>query len=712
MDVSSLTLILYVLSIFVISGLLSIALYKLLPGKKNKKDLLEHEAIYRAIIETSADGFWISDLDGHFLEVNDVYVRMSGYSREELLTMRIPDVEVMESPEETEAHLNNLIKNGHDRFESYHRRKDGSIWPVEIVTNFWPINGGLCFVFITDITERKRIAEQVDLMAKVFQNSMEAMLITDTSNRIINVNSSFVRMTGYTLDEVMGKDPKVLSAKRQSAEFYQNMWTRLLNEGFWEGEVEDRRKDGHIYPKWLSITTVRNYKNDVVNFIASFTDITERKRAENEIRNLAFYDTLTGLHNRFSFVSYLEQELIHSERNDEQIALMFIDLDRFKSINDTLGHLVGDKLLVEVAGYIRDSLRESDLVARIGGDEFVVLLNDVKDTARVVVVAQKLIKKISSSYYIDGHELYTAPSIGISIFPDDGSDVKTLMQNADTAMYHAKKEGGGSFKFFDTGMNEDAMERLDLESGLHRALESGEFTLYYQLQFTRDEEPVAAEALIRWNHPVKGQILPDKFIPVAEETGMVMSVGQWVLETACRQLRKWTDRNIPVQRVAVNLSAQEFLQEKFPEKVMNIVKNNGIRPWQLELEITESTAMRNPERIISVMQTLKDMEIRLSIDDFGTGYSSLAYLSRLPIDQVKIDRYFIRDLESDPTAMAITTTTIELARKLNVEVVAEGVENKQQSEILKSYGCDLQQGYYYCKPLSAEEIIELLSSNS
>jgi diguanylate cyclase (GGDEF)-like protein/PAS domain S-box-containing protein len=677
--------------------------------KAAEQTLRASEAQYRSVIETSANGFWIVDMEARLLEVNDAYVQLSGYSREELLSMRIPDLEVTERPEETAAHIEKILREGHDRFETIHRAKDGRLLPVEIVSNFWPEVSGRLFVFITDITERKKSIEHINLLARVFEDSVEAMLITDAENNITDVNAAFTQLTGYTPEEVIGKNPNILSSGAQTPEFYREMWRRLLNEGYWQGEIWDRRKDGSTYPKLLSISVVRNARGDIVNHIASFTDISERKRAENEIRQLAYFDTLTGLHNRLSLITQLEQELARARRNQKQLALMFIDLDRFKVINDTLGHRIGDGLLVEVAGAIRNTIRESDLVARLGGDEFVVLLTDIPHIDEAGVVAGKLTNRISRPYIIDGNTIYTSPSIGISAYPEDGTDVSMLMQHADLAMYHAKSSGGNQFQFFDAAMNDKAVERLHVENRLRRAVEYGELELYYQPQITLDGRILGVEALTRWNHPEQGLLLPDKFIPVAEETGLILPIGRWVLETACRQLRRWRDKGLPLQKVAINLSAQEFLQDAFVESVTHIIADAGVRPHHIELEITESIAINNPDHVISTMNAMKAAGIRIAMDDFGIGYSSLSYLKLLPIDLLKIDRSFIRDLESDRDNQAIIKSTIELAHALGIEVAAEGVETEWQATALASHGCDLRQGYYYSKPLPVDELERFLA---
>ena len=665
-------------------------------------------ARYRTILEATTDGFWAVGLEtGRLLDVNDSYVWMSGYSCEELLAMSISDLEANERPEDTAAHILKVIREGADLFETRHRRKDGAIIDVEVSAMLQPETNQI-FCFLRDISQRKAAEKQLRLLAMVFENSGEGILITDAQNRIEKVNLSFTRLTGYRQEEVFGKNPRILSSGLQSREFYASMWQCLLQEGFWQGEIWDRRKNGETYPKWLSISVIRNERKEIVNYIGSFSDIAELKRAEKEIEKLAYHDPLTGLPNRFSLLAQLEQAMAKARRNHGRLALMFIDLDRFKIINDTLGHHIGDMLIVKVGKRLRNSIRESDVVARLGGDEFVVLLTDMPSTTEAGVVAAKIVNDLSLSYVVEGISLFSSPSVGISIYPDDGDNINTIMKNADTAMYQAKSTGGNGYRFFDAVMTQKSSERLNFENGLRCAQENGEFELHYQPQVQADGKIRALEALIRWRHPEFGQVPPARFIAIAEETGLILGIGKWVLRTACMQLKTWAGEGFRGIRIAVNVSSQEFMQDDFTESVEEIVREAGIRPDQLELEITESVAMANPERIIGIMRSLRAASIRLSIDDFGTGYSSLAYLKLFPIDQIKIDRSFIKDMDIDANDKTITVSTIALAQKLGLEVVAEGVESARQSDILFAHGCDLIQGFVFSKPLPAGAITALL----
>lgn len=649
------------------------------------------------------------DLSGNLLDVNDSYVNQSGYSREELLQMKVSDLEYKEKAEETRAHIEKIVTEGHDLFESWHKRKDGVPWPVEIKTNYWPIGEGILFVFITDISKRLKKDEELRLLVSVFNHSGEAMLISDSRNRIIKVNPAFTELTGYSLEEIEGKNPSVLSAGYESREFYKEMWNSIMTGDNWQGEIYDKRKDGTVYPKMLSITTIRDEQNKIVNYIGSFFDISDRKHAENEIKKLAYSDTLTGLHNRLSILATCEAWVDRAKKDNERIAIFFMDLDRFKVINDTLGHQIGDLLLQSVGQRIKENVRDSDPVGRFGGDEFIILMDGFKSADDISYVAKKLVRELSRPFLVEGHVLYTSPSIGIAVFPDDGSSVSLLMRNADTAMYQSKNDGGKGYKFFSAAMSHFVAERMEVETGLYRALENGEFALHYQPQYNENLEISGLEALIRWSHPTKGLIPPDQFIPIAEETGIIKKIGMWVIQTVCDQIADWNSRGIRSPRVAINLSVHEFLQHEFVKVVQDLLDRARVDGTSLEFEITERSAMTNPEEISNVMVAIKGLGIRISVDDFGTGYSSLAYLGKFPIDTLKLDRTFIQRMQVEPSSMAITLSSIDLARKLGMEVIAEGVETEEQSLILFQAGCNSQQGYHFSKPLPPDEVETLLA---
>lgn len=561
---------------------------------------------------------------------------------------------------------------------------------------------------VQDISEQKRAEETINLYANVFRHSAEAILITDAENRIIAINPSLTELTGYTQQELVGKDPSILASGHTPEETYQKMWQSLEQQGSWQGELTDRRKNGEIYPKWATLSVVRDELGNVVNHIASFSDITERKVSEERIFRLAHHDTLTGLLNRFSLEERLGQAVAQAKRSGEQLAVMFIDMDRFKVINDTLGHHVGDGLLVEVGKRLTAAVRESDIVARLGGDEFIVVLTRMDDHQQVTQLAAKIVHSLSAPYRLLQHELRSSPSVGVAIFPDDGCDVDALMKNADTAMYHAKGQGRNNFQLFTSAMNEEAREGMTLERDLRLALEREEFALHYQPKIEADDGRISGvEALLRWHHPERGMVPPDIFIPIAEESNLITPLGSWVLNQACRQLEQWRNQGLSIS-MAVNLSPKQFNDPKLLEELRTLVERHAISPGELELEVTETAAMTNAEQAIESMKSIRALGIELAIDDFGTGYSSLAYLKSFPIQTLKLDRSFVRDIGEDENDTAISKATISLAHSLGLRVVAEGVETEQQKQFLIGHHCDMLQGYLFSRPLPADEVTQLL----
>lgn len=563
---------------------------------------------------------------------------------------------------------------------------------------------------VRNILQRKRAEAQLRLAAHVFQHSGEAILITDNQNRIVEANPAFTRMTGYALEEVQGQDPRILSSGRSSREEYAAMWQAIRDRGFWQGEMWDRRKDGGIYPKLITISVVRNVQGDIDFHIASFADLSEQKATEEKIRHVAHHDALTGLPNRLHLQISLEQAISAARRETSEVALMFIDLDRFKIINDTLGHNIGDGLLVAVAQRLQECVRDSDLVARLGGDEFVVSLSSNDAANAAAHVAEKILARLAQPYEIDGNPLHTTPSIGISIYPHDGDSIEALMKNADTAMYHAKSRGRNNFQFFSPDMNQSTNDRLALENSLHLALEREEFEIYYQPQADMPSgRLVGAEALIRWRHPERGMVSPLQFIPLAEENGMILPIGAWVLREVCRQLKAWREQGLPDLHVAVNLSPRQFRQEKLVDDILKALAEFSIPAAALELEITESSVMENADAAVLQLKKLNQHGLSIAIDDFGTGYSSLSYLKRFPVSKLKIDRSFVMDIPGDPNDTAIAIAVIQLARSLGLKVVAEGVETAEQQQFLHDQGCDFLQGYRYSKPLDATAFAEFVA---
>ncbi|HEU4707903.1 MAG TPA: EAL domain-containing protein [Methylophilaceae bacterium] len=564
-----------------------------------------------------------------------------------------------------------------------------------------------------DITARKEAEAGLKLSRQVFDNTAEGILITDAYFNVLEVNQAYLNITGYNREEVIGEKPVVMSTGLHNQQYYDELWQTLREEGKWVGEIWSRRKNGESYPEWLSISAVTDSKKIVQNYVAVFTDITQRKQSEERLQFLANHDALTHLPNRMLLQERIEQGLLRARRSHGKLAVLFIDLDRFKVINDTLGHQAGDMLLQEAARRLKECLRVSDTVARQGGDEFVVLVEDFADTQYLTAVARKIMGVLAQPFILLSQELYISASIGISVYPEDGVDLFSLLKNADVAMYRAKEGGKNTFQFYAAESNVHSLERLTLENSLRRALERKEFVLHYQAKLNlRTGKIIGAEALLRWQHPELGLIKPAEFISLAEETGLIIPVGAWVLEEACREAYRWQKVAGHSLRVGVNLSARQFREDGLHQTIANALAHSGLTADCLELEITESMIMQNAERATGLLQHFRELGTHVLIDDFGTGYSSLGYLKHFPIDSLKIDRSFVRDIPQDSDDMAITQAIIALARSLNLRVVAEGVENVEQLKYLREQGCDLMQGYIFSMPLPADEFMEFLSSNA
>ncbi|MCK0507456.1 sensor domain-containing protein [Aromatoleum anaerobium] len=592
------------------------------------------------------------------------------------------------------------------------RRRDGTV----LLVQGQPLPQGGFVTTYTDITARKRDEERLQLADKVFENSPEAIVITDLGHRIVSVNPAYTEITGVTAAAAQGTCFRPGSDDGEGAGAggpdSRTVWAIVGAHGSWSGETTGLRCDGQRYPRTLMINGVRDPETrEITHFIAIFSDITARKRAEADIEHLAYHDTLTGLANRFSLTARLQQSVADARRNGQRLAVMFLDLDRFKHINDSLGHPVGDELLKQVALRLRDAVRETDTVARLGGDEFVVVLQGIGGAHDVTHVAAKLLARLSAPYCVDTTELHTTPSIGISLFPDDSADPAALMRNADTAMYHAKAAGRAKFQFYTDEMNRAATARLDLERKLRGAAARGEFELWYQPQFdSRHGHLTGLEALVRWRHPEDGLIAPLRFIPLAEETGVIVEIGTWVLREACRQARQWLDAGLPQLRISVNLSVRQLREKCLVDTVSTILAASGLRPGLLELEITESAVMDNPDEAVALLQALKDLGVRIAIDDFGTGHSSLSYLKLFPLDHLKIDRSFVSDIEHDANDAMIVAAAVSLAHNLGLSVIAEGVESAVQVARLRELGCDELQGFHFSRPVTADVVENSLRS--
>ena len=677
--------------------------------RKKTQSLLQR---FKVAIETSHDGYWLTDIQGKILEANQAYADLSGYTVDELRGLSISDLEANENPEDVKARIVKLMDQGFDVFETRHRRKNGSVVDVEISTSLVRETQQLV-VFSRDITARKGAEQELRIAAAAFE-TRDAIVITDAQSNIIRVNHAFTEITGYTVEEVLGKNPRIMSSGRQDKAFYEVMWQQINENGSWAGEIWDRRKNGEVYPKWLTITSVKNERRQTTQYVAIFSDITARKQAEDEIRNLAFYDALTQLPNRRLLQERLHVALLASARYEDYGALLFVDLDRFKMLNDTLGHDYGDLLLIEVASRIKSCVREMDTVARLGGDEFVVLLEniggDLEDAShKVGMVAEKIRAALAHPYMLKEHEYYSSPSIGISLYHDADSTMDELLKHADAAMYQAKNAGRNAVRFYDPNLQHDLETRATLENDLRRAIENNELHLYYQVQVDINHQPTGVEALLRWIHPQRGLVSPAKFIPIAEDSSLILEIGNWVLEGACAQLAAWaSDERMSHLSLAINVSAHQFRLPDFVETVASALSRHNVVTSRLKLELTEGVVVNDLSEVATKMLALKALGVQLSLDDFGTGYSSLTYLKRLPLDQLKIDQSFIRDITSDPSDAGLVQTIIDMAKNFKQDVIAEGVETEAQLAFLKHYDCKSYQGYFFSKPIPVEELWEMM----
>lgn len=800
--------------------------------KRMQESLLRHHRV----IETAMDGYWMTSSDGFLQETNAAYARMSGYSQQELVGMHISQLEASERTEDVRGHMEKIIAQGHDRFETRHRHKSGGLIEIEVSVTFregyfyvfcrdiaqrkqdaarlahqqamleeaqhlgklgswqlaneelsWSnetydifeqdraITSGLLKIFnaaihpddreqveqafqrslkdrepydiehrlllpdgrikwvrehcytiyddggnplrsigmVQDITERKRYEDGLRVAAAAFETH-DGILITDAKANIQRVNRAFEKITGYSQWEVLGRNPRLMSSGRHDAAFYKEMWERLIQEGAWAGEIWDRRKSGEVYPKWMTITAVKDGQGRVSNYVAIFSDITERKRNEEEIRNMAFYDALTQLPNRRLFLDRLRSALAASTRSGDFGALLFIDLDRFKVLNDALGHDYGDLLLIEVAERIKACVREIDTVARLGGDEFVVVVEDIggnleEASYRAGLVAEKIREALSHAYHLKEHQHYSSPSIGVEMFHDGSASIDELIKHADVAMYQAKNAGRNTVRFYDPSLQQDLDMRAMLENDLRRAIENDEMQLHYQIQVDGARRIIGVEALLRWQHPQRGMISPAYFIPVAEESMMIIDLGDWVLHQACAQLVRWShDPHMAGLVMAVNVSAHQFAEQDFVTHLEAILKQHAVDPARLKLELTEGVVLNDITEVVEKMDALNTLGVRLSLDDFGTGYSSLAYLKQLPVNQLKIDQSFVRDITTDLSDAGMVRSIIDMAKNFGHDVIAEGVETEEQLNFLKLHGCMAYQGYFFSKPLPLKDLQRLV----
>lgn len=619
------------------------------------------------------------------------------------------------SRERAQEAIVTALREGSLFFEWECQRLDGRAFTADVLLTRMEVEDEVFLqTTVRDITERNKSEQRLRLAAEALANIDEGILITDVNSAIVFANKAFTSVSGYELDEVIGRSPAFLQSGRHDADFYKNMWRQLLATGHWHGEVWDKRKNGEVYPIQLTLSTMRDKDGKVTHYVSVLNDISSSKRYEAQLERQAHYDALTNLPNRVLFRIRLEAALARARRVKSTMALFFLDLDRFKTINDTLGHGVGDTLLQQVGLRLSENIRESDTVARLGGDEFALLLDLLKSSSDAAAVAQKLLDALATVFLIEGNELFISASIGISCFPDDGAEIDTLFKHADTAMYQAKAQGRNAYRYFSlSDINARAMEALQLGNELRHAIERNELYLEYQPRVELRTGAIRGmEALARWRHPTRGMVPPATFIPIAEQSGQMEKLGDWVLQEACRQIRSWQEQGLEPQRVAVNLSALQFAHTDLPSRIAAILAEYVVDPSMLELEVTESVIMVDADSARKMLAELKSMGLLIAIDDFGTGYSSLSYLKRFPISYLKIDQSFVKGICSDIEDAAITRVIIALAKSLGLKLIAEGVETECQRNFLEREGCDEAQGFLFSHSLPSAEAGALLKKSS
>jgi diguanylate cyclase (GGDEF)-like protein/PAS domain S-box-containing protein len=701
----------------ILLSILLASLYYIYRQRKLMAHALQQSNQYnRMLFEESTSGLALCRMNGDLVDINRSYASILGRTIEETLGLSYWEITPKQYAEDEQRQLESLKNTG--RYGPYTKEyihKDGHLVDVELNGQILEKDGeSYIWSSVEDITERKQTEVELRRAATVFNNTDEAIIVTDAEQNIIAVNNAFTEITGYQEDEVQGSNPRLQQSGRHDSSFYEKLWNVIQNKGQWRGEIWNRRKSGEIYPAWENINAVKDNQGRIINYVSVFSDISSIKETEERLAHIAHHDALTGLPNRLLFSANLEQAMEHAHRHDHMLAVLFLDLDRFKVINDTLGHAQGDKLLQTVASRVKDCVRAEDTVARLGGDEFTVILYEITHAQDAANIAEKIIDMVSQTIVIDGHDLLISTSIGISLYPNDATNCNDLIKAADAAMYHAKERGRKNFQFYTQELTEKAVEYHTIERGLYQALENGELELYYQPQVNLHNGNIAGvEALIRWHHPERGLLLPDVFIPVAEETSLIESISEWVLRTAFTDLLSWKQAGLAAVRMAVNISPRQLTSQENINKIHAVLDELDLdsHTLQLDLEITESVLEFAKDSIENIAR-IKRHNVMLAIDDFGTGHSSLSRLKDLPIDMVKIDQSFINDIAADVDAQAIVSAIIAMAHSLKLSVIAEGVETREQLLFLCHHQCDEIQGFLFSEALPASKIPAILKQNT
>jgi diguanylate cyclase (GGDEF)-like protein/PAS domain S-box-containing protein len=674
------------------------------------RDLSQSENRYQKIVENIHEGIWVIDKNNYTQYVNKRMADLIGYSIDEMLGKHVFSFMDDENENICKANIQRRrdgISEDH-RFELQHKSGE----PVYVAMASSPIlnahdeyDGAIAGVM--DVSNQRGQELKLKMLSSAVEQSGTMVMITDKDADIEYVNPKFCEVTGYDKEEILGENASILRSSDMDAEAIADLWATITSGRDWHGELHTKKKEGELFWSLMSISAIEDENGQISHFVTVIEDVSQLKEARQQMEQLAYIDTLTGLANRLLFRDRLEQVLKAVQRNKTHAALLYLDLDQFKRVNDSLGHDVGDALLMKVAERLRQCVRHQDTVARMGGDEFVMLLTDVDDMAGASAVARKVLKLMSQPMNLLKHELIITPSIGITLAPHDSLNADILLKNADLAMYRAKASGRNNYQFFTKEMNSKILEHLMIEGELKHAIENEELVMHFQPQMGIESgELVGIEALVRWDHPERGLISPDDFIPVAETTGLIVALGEWVLFSSCRTIRNMETFGLPSVKLAVNLSPRQFQDPNLIEMIQNALDKTGFKPIQLELEITETMLMNNLDYTVDMLKQIKALGISVSIDDFGTGYSSLSYLKRLPIDSLKVDQSFIKEIPQDKDDMEIAAAIIAMAHNLKLDVVAEGIETDAQWDFLKKNKCDIGQGYLFSRPLTEKDLME------
>ncbi len=673
----------------------------------------------RCLLDSAGEGIMGVDANFHVTYINPFAQNMLGYAAGELENQDVHNVLFQgQAPVESAGHgesvILNIVNNGgisyveDDRFY----RRDGSPVMVEYTVSSLhrKFKSRESIIVFRDITERRLMEQALKESAVVFEVSNDGVLITDLDGTIRRVNPAFIEITGYSREEVIGQNPRLFKSGRHEADFYNYMWSTLLSEGYFEAEVWNRRKDGSVYPIWQRITVIRDNRGQAAGYVSQFSDITRRKLTEKEIRYRGNYDALTGLANRVLLCERLEHEIKVHKRKQLKFSLLYIDLDKFKHVNDTQGHSKGDILLQQAANRIQGVIREIDTASRYGGDEFVIMLPEQENLGDSERVCTRLLETLAEPFDLEGYKAMISASIGVAVYPNDGIDAEALFRNADFAMYKAKDKGRNQVQFFTESMEQEYLEKVQLEVDLRQALSKNELSIHYQPIVDLNTRKIAGvEALIRWQHPQRGLVSPAVFVPIAEESTLIREIGLWVLQAVCNQLSEWHRQGLDIY-ASVNVSTNQIPLGLSLQTIKQLLDDCGLSPGKLVLEITESVFATDMQSVTDWLSEVRKLGIRVYLDDFGTGYSSLSYLKKFPVDSVKIDRVFIRDINKDSSDMAMVHAVLLMSKALNLDVIAEGVETPDQLDILNELKCPLSQGYLFSKPVSAENLPDVIEN--